>query len=124
MRHVIATSVLIALMLCSCQTRKSDSATQTQITAEMAYKGVNNYCHRTYDWSPAESNPDIMRVEMGDESAAEYQVVFRSYTGALVYFHVNKADGTTRMVEHVPALDVEQEAGTINLLDYLESSDH
>ncbi|MBR1803542.1 MAG: hypothetical protein IJ775_01365 [Muribaculaceae bacterium] len=124
MRHVIATSVFIALLLYSCQADKTHSAAQTQITAEMAYTGVNNYCHRNYDWSPAEANPDIMRVEMDGESATEYRVVFRSYTGALVYFHVDKSSGTTRMVDHVPSLGVEEEAGTINLLDYLENSDH
>ena len=43
-----------------------------------------------------------------------------SYTGALVHFYVDKANGTTRMVESVPALGVEEEAGTINLFDYLE----
>jgi hypothetical protein len=47
-------------------------------------------------------------------------VVFRSYTGASVCFHVNKTTGSTRMVEHVPALDIESEAGTIELLDWLE----
>ena len=46
-------------------------------------------------------------------------MVFRSYTGALVYFYVDKADGTTRMTEHEPTLDVEHDAGTINLYDYL-----
>ncbi len=50
-----------------------------------------------------------------------YQVVFRSYTGAFVHFYVNKTSGKTRMVEEVPSLNVEEEAGTINLFDYLEN---
>ena len=86
----------------------------------MAYEGVNNYCHREYDWSVAKDNPSMMYVAMGDETETEYQVIFRSYTGAFVYFYVNKASGATRMVEHVPALDIEEEAGTIDLFDYLE----
>ena len=61
----------------------------------------------------------MMSVTMGEETATEYQVVFRSYTGALVYFYVEKSTGTTRMVEHVPALDIDSVAGTIDLLDYL-----
>lgn len=86
----------------------------------MAYEGVNNYCHSTYDWSVAEDNPSIMYVEMGEESDTTYHVVFRSYTGAFVNFYVDKVSGSTRMVEYVPTLDIKSEAGTIDLFDYLE----
>ena len=85
----------------------------------MAYEGVSNYCHSEYDWSIAEDNPEIMTLEMGEETDSAYQVVFRSYTGALVYFYVDKASGSTRMVEYVPTLDIQNDAGTINLFDYI-----
>ena len=85
----------------------------------MAYEGVSNYCHSEYEWSIAEDNPDIMTLEMGEETDSAYQVVFRSYTGALVYFYVDKASGSTRMVEYVPTLDIQNDAGTINLFDYI-----
>ena len=85
----------------------------------MAYEGVSNYCHSAYDWTVAEDNPDIMTLEMGEETDSAYQVVFRSYTGALVYFYVDKASGSTKMVEYVPNLDIKNDAGTINLFDYL-----
>ena len=62
----------------------------------------------------------IMYVEMGEETETEYQVNFRSYTGAFVYFHVDKATGKTRMVEHVPNLNITEEAGSIDLLEYLK----
>ena len=90
----------------------------------MAYEGVSNYCHKEYDWSVAEDNPDIMYVQMGKETDSAYLVVFRSYTGAFVYFYVDKASGTTRLVEKVPNLDVEEDAGTINLFDYIECNPH
>ena len=90
------------------------------ITAEMAYEGVNNYCHSAYDWSVAEENPSMMSLTMGEETETEYQVIFRSYTGAIVNFYVDKTTGTTRMVEHVPTLDIKNEAGTIDLFDYIE----
>ena len=32
----------------------------------------------------------------------------------------NKTSGTTRMVEKVPSLNVEEETGTFKLFDYLE----
>jgi hypothetical protein len=63
----------------------------------------------------------MMYVKMGEETEAEYQVVFRSYTGAFVYFYVNKTDGSTRMVESVPNLNVENETGTINIFDYIDA---
>ena len=116
MKQRVLFILLTILLICSC----GSTATKSQISAEMAYEGVSNYCHSAYDWSVAEDNPSIMGVEMGEETDSAYHVVFRSYTGALVNFYVYKASGTTRMVESVPALDVEEEAGTINLFDYLE----
>ena len=131
--------ISMALLICSCgsngrssesrQARLDDrvvtdegeaNSTKSQITAEMAYEGVSNYCHSAYDWSIAEDNPSIMGIEMGEETDSAYLVVFRSYTGALVNFYVNKESGTTRMEEYVPTLDVKEEAGTINIFDYLE----
>ena len=136
MKYIAFSFVFIALLLCSCRKSKTEvipsSNSQTeavvdsantstrQITEDMAYEGVNNYCHSEYDWSIAKDNPDIMYVQMGEETETEYEVIFRSYTGAFVHFYVDKKTGTTRIVEKVPALDVEDEAGTINLFDYLK----
>lgn len=111
--------VLATLLLCSCGS-KSTNGSQSKITADMAFKGVNNYCHKEYDWSVAKDNPDIMYVQMGEETDSAYQVVFRSYTGAFVNFYVNKTSGTTRMEEYVPTLDIRNEAGSIDIFDYLE----
>ena len=107
--------ILSLLLLSSC----AFNARQNAITAEKAYQGVSNYCHSEYDWSIAEDNPSIMNIEMGEETDSAYQVVFRSYTGALVHFYVDKTSGVTKMVETVPTLGVENEAGTFNLSDYL-----
>ena len=95
------------------------SAAESGITKDMAFEGVDNYCHGAYDWSVAKDNPDMMYVEMGEESETEYQVIFHSYTGALVNFYVDKTTGTTRMTEFVPALNVEEDAGIIDIHDYL-----
>ena len=116
MKHIGFLIVLAVLFFCSCGT----NTTKSEITAEMAYEGVSNYCHSAFDWSMAEENPSMMYVEMGEESESEYQVVFRSYTGAFVYFYVEKTSGTTRMEEYVPALDIKEEAGTIDIFEYLE----
>ena len=116
MKHIAFSFILIALLFCSC----GNNSTKSEITAEMAYEGVSNYCHSAYDWSIAKDNPDIMGVEMGEETDSTYQVVFRSYTGAFVNFYIDKTSGTTRMEEYVPTLDVRNDVGTIELFDYLE----
>ena len=119
MKHIVFSFILTVLLFCSCGT----NSTKSEITAEMAYEGVNNYCHSAYDWSVAKDNPEIMYVQMGEETDSAYQVVFHSYTGAFVNFYVDKATGTTRMEEYVPTLDVKEDAGTINLFDYLEKNE-
>ena len=140
MKHIAFSFILMATLLCSC----GANTTKSEITEEMAYEGVSNYCHSAYDWSIAkenrrqteshpslledgrgakeegEANPSIMYVQMGEETDSAYQVVFRSYTGAFVNFYVNKATGTTRMEEYVPTLDVRNEAGTIDIFDYID----
>ena len=100
-----------------------NNASQNNITEEMAYDGVYNYCRSAYDWSIAEDNPDIMYLKMGEETESEYQVIFRSYTGAFVYFYVDKLSGVTRLTEYVPVLEIEEEAGTIDIYDYLGSDE-
>ena len=122
MKKLITICLLATMLLCSCGS-KSTKESQSKITAEMAYEGVNNYCHSEYDWSIAKDNPDIMYVQMGEETDSAYQVVFCSYTGAIVNFYVDKTNGTTRMVESVPALNVEEEIGTINLFDYIDKNE-
>ncbi len=93
--------------------------TKIRVTEKTAYEAVSKYCHETYDWSVAKDDPDVMYVTLGEETESEYQVIFRSYTGAFVYFYVDKASGNTRMVERVPSLEIEEEAGSINIFDYL-----
>ena len=122
MKYFALLSVLAVLFLSSCHGNKTEVSQSPAITAEMAYEGVNNYCHREYDWSAAEENSTMMYVTMGDETEAEYKVVFRSYTGALVNFYVDKASGTTRVVESVPTLGVDSLVATIDLSDYLEKA--
>ena len=138
MKQIAYSFILTILLLCSCEGngRSSESrqarldgqvvtdegeanTTKSEITAEMAYEGVSNYCHSAYDWSVAKDNPSIMYVQMGEETDSVYQVIFRSYTGAFVNFYVDKASGTTRMEEYVPTLDVKSDAGTIDIFDYL-----
>ena len=122
MKQIALLFLLATMLLCSCGS-KSTKESQSKITAEMAYEGVNNYCHSEYDWSIAKDKPDIMYVQMGEESDSAYQVVFRSYTGAFVNFYVDKTSGTTRMEEYVPNLNVRNDVGTIDIFDYLDENE-
>ncbi|MBP5389160.1 MAG: hypothetical protein J6Y27_02270, partial [Bacteroidales bacterium] len=51
------------------------AAAHRPLTPEAAYEGVSNYCHEAFDWSVAETNPDLMSLTMGEETPAEYQVI-------------------------------------------------
>lgn len=101
------------------ESSNKDSSENT-ITKDIALKAIENYCHGIVDWSIAEENPDIMYVQMGEETEDTYQVIFRSYTGSFTYFDVNKKDGTTKMTDYVPALNIREEIGTIDIFDYLD----
>lgn len=111
------------MLFCSCRIRTSNEkqVSDNAITAELAYEGVYNYCHSVYDWSVAEDNPSLMSLTMGDGNESEFEVIFRSYTGSFVYFHVDKESGNTRMTEYVPALGIEEEAGSFDIFDYTDS---
>lgn len=122
MKKLITICLLATMLLCSCGS-KSTKESQSKITAEMALEGVSNYCHSEYDWSMAKDNPDIMGVQMGEETDSAYQVVFRSYTGAFVNFYIDKTSGTTRMEEYVPNLNVRNDAGTIDIFDYIDKDE-
>ena len=116
LKQLIVLFTLSFVFFCSCGSGHS----KQRITAEKAYEAVSRYCHDAYDWSIAKDNPNMMYVKMGEESDSTYEVEFRSYTGASVLFFVNKTTGTTRMVEKEPLLNIEKEAGTMNVFDYLQ----
>ena len=100
---------------------ESTAAPEQTITEDMAYEGVNNYCHKMYDWSIAEELPEIMYVVRYDETDSEYVVMFRSYTGAHEYFYVDKTTGMTRMTFRDYGLNDEEDGRTMNLWDYLDA---
>ena len=108
------------LLACALLQGCGAKAAKNEITEETAFEGVSNYCHEAYDWSIAGENPDIMSLEMGEETETAYQVIFRSYTGAFVYFEVDKATGTVTMTEVVPNLDLKSDAGSFDLQEYLK----
>ena len=89
------------------------------VTAGMAYEGVSNYCRYVYGWGTGREGTENCSLMMGEETETEYLVLFRSYTATFVDFYVDKTSGSTRMVERIPSLNIEEEAGTFDLFDYL-----
>ena len=107
MKHIVLSFILIATLFCSCGNNgRSSESRQARLDGRVVT-------------DEGEANPSIMYVQMGEETDSAFQVVFRSYTGAFVNFYVDKKSGTTRIEEYVPTLDVRNEAGTINIFDYL-----
>ena len=70
MRKIAFSFITTVIFLCSC----GSDTTKSEITAEMAYEGVSNYCHSAYDWSVAKDNPSIMYVQMGEETDSAYDL--------------------------------------------------
>ncbi|MBO4831641.1 MAG: transglutaminase domain-containing protein [Oscillospiraceae bacterium] len=89
----------------------------TEITKDMALEGVGNYCRLAYGWTGGDD--DGSYLTSGDETDSEHTLIFRSYTGTVVTFFIEKAGGSTRITEYVPILGTETEAGTIDLFDYI-----
>ena len=89
----------------------------------MAYfRGEDPHCMLIEDLAYYQQHPEERLVfEQSQQHSSErpHEQFIDVYTGALVYFYVDKVSGTTKMVEHVPALNIENEAGTIELVDYL-----
>ena len=71
LKFIAFTFVFLVLFLCSCRNNKADVAqssdAQTEdtlrtITEDMAYEGVDNYCHSAYDWSVAKESSKLVEV--------------------------------------------------------------
>lgn len=81
------------------------------VDAELALSIIQNYC--------LTQNPDLQEiVDAGEyqtyweiESSDEQQVVilFRSYTGALVRYYIDRATGDTYVTEFVPGITAEEQ---------------
>lgn len=101
--------------------------TQEQVTLD-AYSddqivtAVERYCRS--------QNPDLNNMDgeynfywtMDQVTDEEYKVLFRSYTAALTYYHINKSTGNVTTTVVVPAISLDEtdDPETFNIFDYLE----
>lgn len=96
---------------------------EKQLTDEQALAAIRQYC--------LNSNPDLESIvnageypvywEISSSDAKEIAVLFRSYTGALVSYHVDRATGETFVTEAVPGVTngEQQTDERLNAWEYL-----
>lgn len=101
----------------------SEEGESDTITDEQAVAAIANYCSL--------GNPDLQSIvdageyptywEVTSSDENEVVVVFRSYTGALTYYYIDRNTGDTHVTELVPGIfDEEQPTDeTLNVRDYL-----
>ena len=93
------------------------------LSDEQALAAIRNYCIAV--------NPDLESItsteefptywELASSDAREVVVLFRSYTGALVRYYIDRSTGSTSVTEFVPGITPEEQrtGESLNVWDYL-----
>jgi len=93
------------------------------VTDEQALAAIRQYC--------LNSNPDLQAIldagehpvywEISSSDEKEIVVLYRSYTAALVSYHIDRATGETHVTEFVPGITTEEQPTDehLNVWDYL-----
>lgn len=104
-----------------------EMTTQEQVTLDSYSEGqivaaVEKYCRS--------QNPDLNNLDgeydfywtMDQVTDEEYKVLFRSYTAAMTYYHINKLTGNVTTTVVVPAISLDEmdDPETFNIYDYIE----
>ncbi|MBR3296003.1 MAG: hypothetical protein IKI62_07125 [Clostridia bacterium] len=126
MRRIISlllTILFIFTVLPGCSSRKDapesspsviPSESEDIIGKDKALEGIRNYCMITYGKSDA-----IDGINLEDDGDKEYILKYRSFTGAIVTFHVDRLTGNVKVTEYMPALGIESEAEPFLISDYI-----
>ena len=94
------------------------------LTDEQALTAVMNYCvavnPNLEEIVKSGEYPAYWEIESGD--AREVVVLFRSYTGALTRYYIDRATGEAYVTEFVPGITAEEERTeeSLNVRDYLK----
>ena len=119
MKKEILLCLLLGMLLSAC-----GGKAEKRVTDEQAVTAVKNYCLAV--------NPDLESVADAGEypvywdisSSDEHEIVvlFRSYTGVQVWYHVDPATGETYATQFVPGITAEEERTdeSLNVWDYLD----
>lgn len=102
---------------------EAQSETVEPLTDEQALSAIRNYC--------CISNPDLEAIvndgeypvywDISSSDALETVVLFRSYTGAQIRYHIDRLTGDTYVTEFVPGVFTEEMRTdeSFNAWDYL-----
>ena len=99
-----------------------DRSVEKSLSDEQALSAIRNYC--------TIQNPDLAGIaaeeypaywELASSDAREIVVLFRSYTGALVHYYIDRVTGDTYTTEFVPGITPEEvrTEESLNVWDYL-----
>ena len=102
--------------------RLIDADVERKLSDDQALSAVRNYC--------ISSNPDLESIaaqeypvywELASSDESEIVVLFRSYTGALVRYYIDRATGNTYVTDFVPGITPEEvrRDESLNMWDYL-----
>ena len=112
------------LSTAGCGTPKNE--TETKLTDEEALAAIRNYCciaNPSLEEIVTDGEyPAYWEIASGDEE--EVVVLYRSYTGALVRYYIDRATGDTAVTEFVPGITAEEQPTdeNFNARDYLPES--
>ena len=102
-----------------------DRSSSGTLSDEQALAAIRNYCIAV--------NPDLANFadteefstywELASSDASQVVVLFRSYTGALVRYYIDRATGDTYVTEFVPGITPEEmrTEESLNVRDYLSA---
>lgn len=115
-KAIVLLCLLLSVFLTACG--KKD------ITDDQAVSAIQKYCYAEIpgleDYVKAEEYPVYWEVESSDEK--EIVVLFRSYTGSLTRYYIDRASGETTVTEFVPGIMTEEEPSeeSLNVRDYMD----
>ena len=99
--------------------------TYDKITDEEALSSIKNYCYENFPnlKSMETSNEYTIYWQIASSDEKEVVILFRSYTGAIVRYYINKISGETYTTEFMPSISEHEERTdeVFNINDYMNN---
>lgn len=101
-----------------------DRTGTSELTEEQAVAAIQKYCYSTNpeleDMVKAEEYPIYWDISSSDES--EIVVVYRSYTGSINRYYIDRSTGETYVTEFVPGITEEEQRTeeSLNVWEYVD----
>lgn len=98
--------------------QKTENSKINKLDEDTALQLVVNYCMTNYNFNPYEEAEALTYITVVDSSKDKCEIIYRSYTAAIVHFNVNLNTGIADSYTEVPAMGIVEENGSVNLMDY------